>query len=130
MTFRKLAAEEVTFTVGFEPEDMPVRCNVMASGDDVLDKEAEDEIIARLDRDDYLAWCCVKVTATWKEWSGVVYLGCCSFDSEEDFTKLNSDYYDDLKETALEDLNRELVAAESKAKQTLQTVVIDRACER
>ncbi len=45
------------------PEDIPVRGNVMVSGDDALDQEVEDEIIARLDRGDIEAWCMARVTA-------------------------------------------------------------------
>lgn len=103
---RELTAEDVEFFLEIEDEDIPVRGN-FASGDDAADKELEDSIIARLNGGDLWAWCCVKVTAKWKGWKGVDYLGACSYESEKDF-KEPGGYYDDMKASALADLNKSL----------------------
>lgn len=77
---RELTEAEVMFTVELEEEGVPVRGNFMASGDDAADKADEDAIIERLNGGDTFAWCCLKVTATWRTFSAHDYLGCCSFE--------------------------------------------------
>lgn len=102
---RELTEKEVTFTIECEWEDAPVRGG-FASGDDVADKALEDQITARLYAGDIWAWCCVVVTARWRGFSGTASLGCCSYVDEKDFK--NSDYFNDMRAEALEDLNKEI----------------------
>ena len=86
------------------PEDVPVRGNAMASGNDELDKRAEDAILARLEAGDEWAWCSVRVTCTDGETEGEAWLGGCSYKDEEDFKACI--YYEDMKAEALEDMER------------------------
>jgi hypothetical protein len=102
-TFKSLCADEVTFTITAEVDELPVRSNAMASGDDAADKETEDEILARLDRGDVWAWACVTVTACWRNWTGSTSLGTCSYANERDFKR--DAYYDDMRADALDELN-------------------------
>jgi hypothetical protein len=102
---RELTADEVEFELTVEPEDIPVRGNAMASGDDELDKACEGEILDRLDRGDVWAWAYVKVIAKWNGFSGWAGLGGCCYEDERHFVE-NSMYYEDLKHEALADLNR------------------------
>jgi hypothetical protein len=95
--------EEVDFTLEAEYEEISVRGNAMASGDDEQDKMYEDEIIRRLDNGDVWAWASVKVTAQWRGIEGVDYLGCCCYANENDF-KQPGGYYDDMKQEAYDDL--------------------------
>lgn len=104
-----LRAEDVEWTLTCEPEDLEIRGNAMASGDDALDKEIEDEIIARLENGDQWAWCCVHVTAKWRGLEGCDTLGGCSYKDEADF--MAGGYYDDMRMEALERLNLEVEAA-------------------
>jgi hypothetical protein len=108
--YKPLTADEVTFSIECEPEDLPVRGNAMASDDPAFDKRCEDEIIADLESGNSWAWCCIKVTATWKSWRADDYLGCCSYESEEDFKVGNSDYYETMRIEALARLNEEIKA--------------------
>lgn len=108
MKTRKLKASEVTFTITTEPDDIPVRGNVVSSDDDEYDRKCEDEVIERLDRGDYEAWCCVKVTATWEGFTGVDYLGACSLDSE--YTAAIAANEHGMKDNALDDLNASIAA--------------------
>ena len=62
MPLRPLSKEEVSISLNAEPEPVPVRGNAMASGDDQLDQEVEDRILARLDAGDVWAWAAVTVT--------------------------------------------------------------------
>jgi hypothetical protein len=104
---RELTADEVTFSLEVEEDDIPIRGNCMASGDDAADEACAKEIEQRLKNGDVWAWCNVRVTARWKDWTGQDSLGACSCESEEDF-KANSDYYEDMKIAALVDLNRRI----------------------
>lgn len=104
---RLLRAFEVTFTRTLEEEDIPVRGNCSASGDDAADKEAEEDILAQLRRGNGAAWCCAKVVARWGAFSGTAYLGCCSYETE---ASLWADLADTMQEEALESLNAVLMA--------------------
>lgn len=81
-------------------EDTPVRGNAMASGEDALDKEVEDEILERLERGDVWAWCCVEVKATACGLSASDYLGGCSYSDEKEFREPGG-YYDDMVSEAV-----------------------------
>lgn len=107
MKARKLRAEEVTFTVECLEEEIPVRGNAMASGDDAADREQEEWVFRELDAGNQWAWCTVKVTARWNGIEGVDYLGCCSYRSEADF-RAPGGYLDDLKAEALDALNAKI----------------------
>lgn len=83
-------------------EECPVRGNAQASGEDDLDREMEDQIIARLESGDIWAWCCVEVKASFMGLSESEYLGCCSYDNEADFC--SDGYYSDMKQEAVDRL--------------------------
>jgi hypothetical protein len=95
----------VTYDYTVEYEDTPVRGNLIVSGDVELDKQDEDEVIRRLAAGDVWAWCWVRVTATWEDWTGEASLGCCCYGGENDFL---SDCYGDLKMAAYDDLKAKL----------------------
>lgn len=79
-------------------EHIPIRGNALASGDDTIDKETEDRLIAELEYNPW-AWCCVRVYVYYTPLNIDVseYLGCCSYDSEHDFKE--DGYYDDMVNT-------------------------------
>lgn len=107
MELRKLQAAEVKFLLEVTQDDVSPRGNALASGDSEVDKQAEDEILARLQRGDVWAWASVKVTAQWQGFLGVAYLGCCTYSNEEEF-KLDS-YYTQLCNDAMDDLHRSML---------------------
>jgi hypothetical protein len=51
-------------------------------------------------------WCTVWVTVSWEGFSGEDNLGCCSYDSEEEFRA--DAYYSDLVNQALDQLNKDV----------------------
>ena len=106
LEIRTLSENEVEFDINCLPEFLPVRGNVMATDEPDLDREAEDEILAKLERGDEWAWCCVRVTARWNGHMGMEHLGGCSYENEADFRRC--EYFEDMKAQALEDLNRNL----------------------
>ena len=87
-------------------DDTPVRGNVLASGNDAEDKEAEDEVLRRLDNGDVWAWACVQVKVTYQGISESVFLGGCSYENENAFRK--DGYYQDMVNEALGELNHRL----------------------
>ena len=102
---------KIIYEIEAEQDDIPVRGNAMVSGDERLDKEVEDSIIARLNHGDYWAWAVVKVTAKIRncDLEGVAYLGCCTYEDEADFEKC--EYYEDMCFDARRDLVNQLKRA-------------------
>lgn len=112
MPVRKLKPEEVSFKVGCLPEDARVRGNAVSSGNAEYDREVEDGIMEDLDRGNVWAWCTVVVSANWNGYEGKAYLGCCSYKSRDDFIA-NSGYYEQMKDEALAELQREVEEADA-----------------
>jgi hypothetical protein len=99
----------VTYRLYISPEDTPVQGNALASGDDALDKEMEDEILKRLDSDDTWAWAFVTVEACIGEFAEADSLGCCCYRDTADF--LDDGYYSAMKAEALKELTATLAHA-------------------
>ena len=116
MSIRSIQRHEARISIRAEPEWVPVEGNAMASGDDALDREVEQEILQRLNQGDIWAWAAVTVEASWKSFRGIATLGCCSYESEEEFCQPDG-YFDDLVSEALEDLNREVSEAHQNLKE-------------
>jgi len=100
----------VTYSIHAEQDDLPVRGNALASDDPAVDKECEDDILARLDRGEVWAWAYVKVTAECCGFKGVDTLGACSYKDEADFCTPGG-YWDDMQKEARTDLVKTLKAA-------------------
>ncbi len=90
---------ETTISIG--QEHIPVRGNAIASDDPALDRECEDEILARLDAGDLWAWCSVRVRVSCGDLYEDECLGCCSYRDEADFR--DSDF-EDMERAARERL--------------------------
>ena len=104
---RPLTRADVIIKVGHEPEYLPVRGNVLASGDETADKLAEEETLARINEGDEWAWCMVRVTVRWGDFNHEVHLGGCSYLNEEEFRACPC--FDDLVDEGLCELN-EMIA--------------------
>ena len=107
-------------TIECLPEDTAIKGNALASGNPWEDKECEESIIKQLMRGNEWAWCCVKITARWKQWEGTDYLGCCSYKSEKDFIDCN-DYYPDMVARAQDELIEAVESALEDFKSLLKT---------
>lgn len=94
--------DQVEIIVECFPEDMCVKGNAMASGDNKIDTEAENKIYAQLDAGNRWAWCYVKVTVKWRGVEAFDGMGGCSYVSREEFLKDN--YYEDMRQTAYKEL--------------------------
>jgi hypothetical protein len=116
-------SNHLTYTLSIEPDDLDVRGNALASGDDAEDRRAEEQILARLDNGDTWAWASVTVTAALDvadgaetlTFKGCDHLGACSYGDTADFITENP-YWSDLKAGALDDLVRNLSAAVTRGR--------------
>jgi hypothetical protein len=103
---------KVTYTFSYEQDDIPVRGNAIASGDEAFDKQVEDEIIEALNRGEDWQWALARVIASveveGETYRGDTYLGACSYRSESD---LKSGVFEDMKAEALYDLKRNISEA-------------------
>ena len=95
-------------------EDLPVRWNLIDSGEDWYDRKLENEVIDRLDRGDIWAWCTVKVTVSGYGLIGTDYLGACCYLSGKDFID-NSGYFEDMLSIAIDDLQAQVDQANNAA---------------
>jgi len=98
----KPAPLAIRYEIEITPEDIPLRGH-FASGDDAADRELEDELLARLNRGDVWAWCCVHVWAIADTGARAsAGLGACSYKNEADFRACG--YFEDLCKEAAEGL--------------------------
>ena len=103
---REIHRDEVEIRIFVEDEEIPVE-ESFATDEPDLDRKLEQEIRERLARGDVWAWCSVTVEVRWKEFSGEDHLGCCSYESEEDFR--SGDYFESMVDEALGDLNQKVL---------------------
>lgn len=99
----------VEYGIEVSMEETPVRGNAMFSDDADYVRKVENDIIESLSRGNVWAWASVKVTARYPgipQVTGVDYLGCCSYESQEDFEK--DFYYEDMLDNARNDLFTQL----------------------
>lgn len=97
--------KQVEFELTAEYEDMPIR-GAFDSGDAELDEQTAKDIEEKLEYTVW-AWCVVCVKAKYKGLEATDYLGGCNYENEEDFIK-NSGYYEDMKQTAYNDLIQQI----------------------
>jgi hypothetical protein len=102
--------ELITLTLTADAEDIPVRGNATASGDDAADKKYEDGIIARLESGDEWAWCYAALEATCGDYSAHDGLGCCCYTDAADFMSPGG-YFDDMVRIVLGEIRTARVAA-------------------
>ena len=100
--------EQVTYGLTAEAEDFPFEGNVLASGDDALDAEAEQWVREQLDAGNEWAWCVAVVTARYPGLpiEGRAVVGGCSYRSAEEFRQ--DGYYADMCQEAREDLEQQI----------------------
>ncbi len=96
---REIKIEECEVTLVAEDEtEHPRGC--FDSGDPRRDEELVGDILRKLNGGDIWSWFCAKVTVTWNSLEETDYLGCCSYESEEDF-KQKGGYYQGMVDECL-----------------------------
>lgn len=100
---RKLTVGDVEWVLRAEAEDVPIRGNCLASGNDADDEAAAVDIEAQLEGGNEWAWCCAVLKGRYKGLCAIETLGCCSYASEADFTAPGG-YYEDMQAAILDEL--------------------------
>lgn len=119
---KRLKLEDVEWELECLPEDEPIEGNAMASGDESVDREANQWVYDQLEAGNPWAWCCAHVKGVYEGIEEDDYLGCCSYKSEEDF-KQPGGYYDDMRREVLGRLQKRIDEewrAEKKARVDLR----------
>ena len=95
------------------PESIPIRGNVVCSGDPIADEQVEKHVYDQLSQGNNWAWCTIKCTASIQgtSFQGVDYLVCCSYKSFSDFIE-SDEYVESMKSQALADLKQAIITAE------------------
>ena len=107
MPCRTLTSNDIRVVVTAFPDEIPVKGNALCSGDEDFDRQVESEILNRLEQDDVWAWATVCVSAEWEALKENEYLGCCCYESEEDFRN-NSGYFEEMVDQVITNLNKRL----------------------
>jgi len=109
MTHEKLMHTEIqaglTYRLYIEPDWFPVEGNLIASGDEELDRETEAEVRDRLKHGETWAWAAVTVEAEVDEITGEDTLCGCSYRDTAEFIQPGG-YWQDMKKQALLALRR------------------------
>jgi len=72
-------------------------------------EEEENQAIAdKYNSGNMAAWFCAKVTVTYRDLEGTDYLGCCSYNSFKEFTTTENDYYQDMINQCINEINRQV----------------------
>lgn len=105
---RDALAKHATIRLECYPEDVPPKgyCSAI---DDETDAATELWIEHQLNTGNQWAWCMVKVTAEWRDFSAYDTLCACSYESEEAFRA--DGYYADMAATALNELAERIESA-------------------
>lgn len=98
----KTIREEAKIQIIAEQEEIRIRGNCLASGDDAEDELAAVEIERQLNAGNVWAWAAVEVSASWGGLTASDYLGACSYEGEAGF--IAGGYYEEMRESALNDL--------------------------
>lgn len=107
MPCKTLTKDDIHISVTAYPEDIPVKGNVICSGDEDFDHQVESEILKRMEQDDVWAWATVCVSAEWEDLKEAEYLGCCCYADEEEFCQ-EGGYYEEMVEEAINNLNKRM----------------------
>jgi hypothetical protein len=102
---------KIPVTFKFEAEEMDEGPEGhFATGDAELDKKLVSDILSKLNRGHLEAWFVAKVECEGPNgFSGVAYLGACSYESFEDFKK--DGYYESMCDDAYNDMVRRMKAS-------------------
>jgi len=99
----KLRPEDIEIEVNYTPEYTSPR-ESFDSGIPEYDKEDIAMVERRIDTGNPLAWCMIEVKVSWEGLSAFDLLGCCTFESEEEF--LEDACYQEMLSVALHNLNQ------------------------
>jgi len=95
------------------PEDIPVRGNVLASGDEDEDRAAEDAVLAALEDGEPWAWAVLRVRVRVQDWTAEAFLGGVSYWGPDADADVRRDLVPDLVHEACGELVDRMVDGEA-----------------
>lgn len=95
-------------SIKVEDDDLPIRGNLICTGDDKLDRKFEDEVIGRVHIGDVWAWAAVTVTVNHAGCEAYDHLGGCCYEDELQFKR--GGYYYDMIHQCLDQIKAELLS--------------------
>ena len=111
---KEIEKKDIEFKIVIHPEDLQIRGNAIASGDENYDKKIEQFIIDDLESGNLWAWCCVEVIGHYKEvLTASCFLGGCSYKNEDDFKVC--DYFECMKDEIVNQLNSQIKILEGES---------------
>lgn len=100
---KKLTLQDIVISIIVEDESFSAYTQL----GECMSKEEISELLEEARTSNVWKWCMVEVKGTYKGLESSEYLGGCSYDSEEDFIN-NSEYYNDMCEAVLSDLQKQV----------------------
>ncbi|KKN21621.1 hypothetical protein LCGC14_0923630 [marine sediment metagenome] len=97
--------QQMQIEIILHEEHMQIEGNAVDSGDADFDTVLNNAIAERLNNGELWIWCTVEVKVTIDGFTANDYLGCCSYDNEQEFKA--GGYYDDMVETCKEDIQNQ-----------------------
>jgi hypothetical protein len=96
--------------IEFDPQEEDISPN-----DSFFDNEEWiQKITDRYNNGDLSAWFCAHVIVKYKGLEADDYLGCCSYSSFNDFLKADKDYYFDMINQCIAEINKDIIFANSE----------------
>lgn len=93
--------ENLGVNIDFEPEEED-------TAPDFDNEEDTKQVCNDYDNGNMAAWFCAHVTVTYRDLSGDDYLGGCSYNSFKEFTTLEGEYYQDMINSCIREINRQI----------------------
>lgn len=91
--------------IEFEPLNEPTTPDIVG-----YEQEEWNKLEKKFDRIGLCAWFCAHVTVKIKDFDADDYLGCCSYNSFEDFTKIGKgQYYSSMINQCIDQVNKDIV---------------------
>lgn len=98
-------SQGISYSLFVHPEEIPPEDMLISGEPDYaeLDAREVERVRREVDAGNIWAWASVTVVASIGGFEGTDYLGCCSYESAEDFTA-NGGYWDDMKAESRDNL--------------------------
>lgn len=104
---KTLTISDLKFELIPEYDYMPMKGNLIDSGDSEFDNKTILEVTADVNNGNIWGWCTVEMKASYK---GLLtasdYLGGCSYASEKEF--IEGGYYEQMQDNCLDEIQRQL----------------------
>jgi hypothetical protein len=96
--------EKIGVVIEFTAEEEEI-----SPSDNMEDQECINYVIEQYNSGNMAAWFCAKVEVKYKGFEAEDYLGCCSYKSFNEFTTMDKEYYMDMINQCIEQINKDIL---------------------